>query len=176
MIRSAGKSPKLKIKAAESRYMLPVIRFILENYFPVNTDYLRLRLQCVVAVDEMYKLMRVPDAEFDGLLVAKFARQHLILYGELGKIALETCQHQQSGWILWRWYPKHHLFSHFETQVAQSGSPSESWCYRDESAIGDCVHVAESCHPNTLHRLVIDKHRIPVEGRAIYVVFLCFFV
>ena len=57
--------------------------------------------------------------------------------------------------VLYRFYPKHHLLVH-----AQSGNPALSWCYGDESAIGDAIKVAESAHPATLHRLVMVKQRV----------------
>ena len=63
--------------------------------------------------------------------------------------------------VLYRFYPKHHLFLHVvEEQPAQSGNPALSWCYGDESAIGDAIKVAESAHPATLHRLVMVKQRV----------------
>ena len=50
--------------------------------------------------------------------------------------------------VLYRFYPKHHLFLHVvEEQPAQSGNPALSWCYGDESAIGE---VAKSAHAATV--------------------------
>ena len=152
--------PKLKIKAAESRYMCPVLRHILTHFFKVESEHQQMRLACVVALDDMYTAMRKPDAQFDGGRVASLIRRHLILYAELGAESLRSLRHQTTGWISYRWYPKHHLMSHFEGQIATSGSPAQSWCYYDESTIGLCVGVAEACHPKTLHRLIIDKYRI----------------
>ena len=43
------------------------------------------------------------------------------------------------------------------------GSPAANWCYQDEGAIGECVLVAESCHSNTLHRLIMQKSRIDLS-------------
>ena len=78
-----------------------------------------------------------------------------------GKEGLRNRAHHKDGWVWYRWYPKHHLFSHcIEDQILTSGSPSENWCYADESAIGECVALAEKCHAGTIHRLVILKRRI----------------
>ena len=155
MLKQPGKSPALKAKAAESRYMLPVILYILETYFKVCTDHEILRHRCVQTISDMYKKMRpAPGEVFDGAAVGKLARQHLILYTELARESLESRRHLTDGWVMWRWMPKHHLFNHFEGQVAVSGSPAECWCYMDESAIGEAVKVAESCHASTLHKLV----------------------
>jgi hypothetical protein len=163
MLKQPGKAPKLKIKAAESRYFLPVLLHILEHFVPCDTHHREMRLHCVRALNEMYKAMKVKPAEFDGKLVATQARKHLIIYADLGQLALQNAQHQEQGWVSYRWYPKHHMFNHFEMQVSESGSPSDNWCYADESEIGVCVKVAESCHPLTLHRLAIEKMRIDCD-------------
>lgn len=107
----------------------------------------------------MYKVLR--RLPYNDLEASRLGRQHLLLYAELGKEALEDRTHQTEGWIKWRWYPKHHLMSHcIEDQISVSGSAAESWCYADEGAIGEAVHVAESCHASVLNRTVIDKYRI----------------
>ena len=160
MLKVPGKAPKLKIKAAESRYFMPVLLFILQNFVKCDTPHKETRLNCLSVLNDMYDAMRVEPEEFDGRKVAKLARKHLILYAELGQEGLKRAEHQGTGWIAYRWYPKHHLFSHFEIQVAESGSPADNWCYADESEIGVCVKTAESCHPLTLHRLAIEKVRI----------------
>ena len=160
MVKQAGKSPKLKVKAAESRHLLPVFRLILERYFKQDTDHARLRYDCIVALDDMYTEMRKPVGVFHGPTASLFARRHLILYRELVQEAIESRAHQQTGWLVWRWYPKHHLFSHLEKEIYISGNPADNWCYADESAIGDAVHIAETAHASTLHRLVMQKHQI----------------
>ena len=68
---------------------------------------------------------------------------------------------QQSGYVPWKYYPKHHLFVHFvEVGVASSGTPREIWCYPDESPIGDAVENAEPHHARFVVRCVIEKHRL----------------
>ena len=158
MLKQSGKSPKARLKAAESRRFLPCLKYILERYFNQDTPHKELRYQCVKSLNDMYQGLR--DAA-PGHKVAKLGRQHLLLYAELGKEALRTGAHLEAGWVFWRWYPKHHLFSHcIEDQLLYSGNPIDHWCYWDESSIGDCVKVAETCHPSSLHRSIIDKHRI----------------
>ncbi len=52
MIRSDAnnKSPKLKVKAAEGRRLLPVLTFILEHLLPVTSPREVMRLQCAEAL------------------------------------------------------------------------------------------------------------------------------
>ena len=111
-------------------------------------------------IAEMYTEMRIPAPAFNGAKVSSLARKHLILYSDLGRRYLESRMHLDEGWLMWRWYPKHHLFSPFEAKVATAGSPADCWCYADESAIGEAIVLAETCHSSTLHRLVIEKHRL----------------
>ena len=157
MIRDGAKTPELKVKAAESRYMLKCIRHILENYMPMDSPHQQRRYQCVKTIDELYRMMALPVGEFKGMEAAKLVRRFLILNADLGNESLERRVHLDSGMLFWRWMPKFHLFSHFEQQIAVSGNPSRHWCYMDESLIGDVVNICEACHPSTLHRLVLQK-------------------
>ena len=161
MFYSPGNTLKMKIKAAESRYMLPCVLHILEHFMPQDTAHDQLRYHCVRTIKQMYDLMRVPPNEFRGQAVATLARKHLLLYADLSKESLDDRRHLVHGICHWKWVPKHHLFSHFEQQICNCGNPAEHWCYADESLIGEIAQVCEGCHPNTLHRLVIQKTRIP---------------
>ena len=79
----------------------------------------------------------------------------LMLYVELAGKKLNRCQK------CWGIVPKLHMMVHIlEDQTLSAGNPIECWNYQDESEIGAARKVAESGHANTLHRLVIDKHRV----------------
>jgi len=84
-------------------------------------------------------------------------QRFLTLYAELARI------HEND--LLCKWYPKFHLFQHLlETQIPVAGNPREYWCYEDESNIGHCVQIAESCHPSTLHKLVLRKRQYVIKA------------
>ena len=91
--------------------------------------------------------------------IAKFGRQHVILYAELTHIALQNCDFHRLGWHPSKFYPKHHLFVHLSEEACSSGNPREFWCYWDDSAIGDVVAVAEASHAKYVHRSVMEKKR-----------------
>ena len=94
-------------------------------------------------------------------MAAAHGRRSLMLYAELSMQELNGRSWQTSGFFVWRLYPKMHLLLHcLEDQVSVAGNPRESWCYVDESEIGAAVGVAESVHPSTLHRAVMEKHRL----------------
>ena len=41
-----------------------------------------------------------------------------------------------------------------------AGNPRGHWCYMDESEIGAATRLAEVSQPKTLHRCIIEKHRL----------------
>ena len=153
-----GMIPCLKTKGAESRRLLPCVVWLLENIYAQDTEHQRLRYQCLKNLSDMYEESR--KADFSPKDLASYGRKHLILYCELGLEQLRERSHLGLGWVLYRFYPKHHLALHaIEDQVAVSGNPRESWCYMDENAIGNAVEVAESMHRLALHKSVMAKHR-----------------
>ena len=161
MVRKKSGPPKLKTKAAEGRHLVPVVVWVLQNCFKVEEGHTETRLRCLQNLQWMYEAMAVPASEWDAKATAKYCRRHIMLWAELGLESLQALGHQQTGWVMYRFYPKHHLTLHcVEDQVEVSGCPRESWCYMDESAIGDAVHVAEAVHSSTLHRAVIERHRL----------------
>ena len=88
--------------------------------------------------------------------VGVFIRKHCILYCELAK---QTALHHKP-WDRYCLYPKHHLSMHcLEEQTDTYGNPCESWSYAGESAIGFYCDIAESIHPNTIHREVVRKRQ-----------------
>ena len=106
----------------------------------------------------MGKEFQKPWTDVGAMAVRKHGVAHCMLYSELGS---QWIADHGGPWHRWRLYPKHHQFMHVvEDQIPQSGNPKDNWCYADESAIGEGVKVAESCHANTIHRTVMKKHRL----------------
>ena len=160
-IKASGKDPKLKVKAAEGRHLLPVVVFLLENLQPPKNAHGELRLNCARQLHLMYLELEKPWGPSVAEAVGAFGRQHCLLYSELAMEAIRNPSYGDGVWVLWRIYPKHHMFLHVvEDQIKVAGSPSECWCYADESAIGQAVLVAETCHPKTIQRLIMQKHRL----------------
>ena len=132
---------------------------MLEKFIPRNSDRAEQRFQCLHNFDQMYgEMFNWTDKSADR--AASFGRRALLLYVELHKNTLHRCK------TCWHYIPKMHLMVHvLEDQTATSGNPTESWCYLDESEIGAARKVAESNHPSTLHRVVIEKHRLGYETK-----------
>ena len=129
--------------------------------FKQESAHEKLRYNCVKAMDMFYTCLDVPASIFDPNKCALCARRHISLWAELGLEALDNLSHQHNGWVKFRYYPKHHLTLHcVEDQVAHSGNPRRNWCYMDEDAIGKAVAAAEELHAKTLHRSVVERHRL----------------
>ena len=153
MIRvSAGAAPRLRVKAAEARYMLPITRHILAHYFPTQSDHESLRLHTVEAMLRMYQEV---DSWGPGSSerLGRSCREFMTLYHRLRSTATSE--------VLWTFYPKFHLLVH----VCESGeNPRSTWNYADEREIGLAAKTAENMHPGTLGTVLIAKHRVAKYG------------
>lgn len=159
MIRGTG-SPKLLTKAAETRNLLFCVSFILSHFMPADTTHKQIRRSCITHFTDMYSSLS-NWVEGSGAAAAASGRKALCLYGELAGECLQNGSWQSLGYLMWRVYPKMHLLQHcLEDQVRIAGNPQSCWCYSDESEIGAAVQVAEACHVSTLHRSVMQKHRL----------------
>ena len=159
--------PKLTTKAAEGRSLLVCVDFMLNKFFPADNygdpddrAHAELRYACVHNILLMYEELE-RWGEGSAKKVGEFARKFLMANAELARESLDDNGGSYEGFLIWKLYPKHHLLQHvLEGQILVSGNPRESWCYCDESEIGAAVKVAEAGHPSTLHRTVIEKHRL----------------
>ena len=158
MIRLQGKPPKLKVNAGEARRLLKVFNFILEHFAANDTDHHRLRYNCVHALYSMYELLEDLKPENNDV-VSKLGRQHVILYSEIARAHVPRDPTEK--WLLWRMYPKHHLFLHcIEDQLTESGNPRDSWTYPDERKIAEVVKMAESSNTLCLHTAIMRRYRL----------------
>ena len=154
-----GKDPRFRGKAAQTRYLLNVVVWILENCLVPSNPHQQLRYDCLKFLWRFYRELENWDPAASPGRAEGYGRQHCILYIQLSR----EHQHlfERLGYHPFKYYPKHHLFVHCcEEGIALCGNPREVWAYRDESAIGDAVDVAESCHPCYSIRNVIDKRRL----------------
>ena len=152
---SSQPRPRLKVKAAESRHLLSCVNWLLQNLWAPKSEYEELVMQCVKALSGFYDQIYLWDAgDMEGRSgCLKHGKRFLQLYAELVIM-------NKDG-ILYKWFPKFHLFQHLlESQIPFLGNPKDAWCYFDESNIGLASKLAESCHPSTIHYLVLTKARL----------------
>ena len=159
MFASQDEKPKARMKAAETRAMLPVLRHMLTEIFPPQSEHDHLRLNALIAIDDFYvELFRWRNEGVDTRLKCiELGKRHLLMYAELGLEALQSERCRASGnWLRWRIYPKHHLFIHLlEEQMMTIGNPIECWAYGDEDFIGASVIVAKRCHAKYVVKVVV---------------------
>ena len=159
MIRAPkGGNLKLKIKAGEARSMVACFAWILQNTFPPTSSHAEMRMRCVVSFAKMYDELAQWSGVESAAAASSAGRRGLMLYGDLNAEAVLKKGPNSPAWKL---YPKMHLLLHIlEDQIAVSGNPREAWCYADESEIGAAATVAESVHPKTVQKVVIEKYRL----------------
>ena len=137
----------MRVKAAEGRALLVVVSHMLQKYFDCESPHNRLRLRCVQALCRVYREINNWSDE-SPLRLGRFAREHLLLYSELGRNAPEG---------MYRILPKHHMLLHVCEGV--SVNPRLLWNYSDESEIGLAGKTALRCNPRNLSVRMIRMFR-----------------
>ena len=149
--KSATKPAKLKLKAAEGRRFLVVLRKLLEVAFPLDTPYRSARFSCI---DNLYLCYRELDHWIDGgtstTNLARYGMRYLLLYMDLGRLAGDDC--------LWHITPKMHLFAHLVSNAVSN--PKLTWNYYMESQIGDAAALAGTVNKLDLHRSVLKRRAL----------------
>ena len=159
MLKVSGKPPRLKCKAAETRYMLPCVGVILSVYMKPKCSRGELRKDTVAMMQNIYDELYSWSSIASPARIARFGRCFNALFSDLGKATVRDFPNL--NYEPYKFYPKNHLLIHcLEDQVGVMGNPKDHWNYQDESAIGDAATVAESSHPNYLHRSVIEMARL----------------
>ena len=151
MIRhAANKKPRMRLKAAQGRNVLPILTTMAQQFFPCAPGSReKIRLRCCQAMCRCYmELKRWTDESPRQLELA--ARQCLLLYVSLGNM-------EEVGYLMWHVYPKHHLFAHVATVET---NPALLWNYGDEDEIGRAAKHARRCNPKWLHQSLIERYRI----------------
>ena len=150
MFRAAAtKAPKMRLKAAEGRRCLRVLREILRMCFSSADSHADTRLACVHNLVSCYEEFDNWQDSTSPLNLKRFGRRFLLLYAELNHGA-------GADSLMWRLYPKFHLFDHL-VEAAES-NPKLSWNYPLESAIGDATVIAAGCNKRHLQTALIARY------------------
>ena len=157
MLRQDGKHIVAKFKAAESRHMLPVVRFMMCHFFKAANDRDSLKFNCLDQLCKVYETMEPAawDPATSQPKLADAGRRFCILYGELSRHAIDG---GDIHGIHFRITPKFHMFLHCCEE--STDNPRNSWAYSDESEIGLATTLAESLHPATMPRVIMERYRL----------------
>ena len=121
-----SKKCSAKLKAAECRYIVPILLTMFDMHFKNEGEHEMQIFHCLDALNDCYvELNRWVDGESGGKLAAH-GRKHVLLFGELCK--------ESTDYGYWQLQPKHHIFIHLVEN--SKTNPKKEWNYMDEDAIG----------------------------------------
>jgi hypothetical protein len=130
MVQSTGKSPKLKAKGGETRYLVPLAAELAQECLAARPcSHSEAVSQLVQLLLDLYHCVgRTP---FDAAQGALLSRRLCVLYQALAQEA------QAQGKPAWVQKPKLHLLQELmEYSTVDLGSPQNFWTYKDESWVG----------------------------------------
>ena len=131
MRAQVGVRAKLRLKAAEGRYFLPILIRMLAICYDLGTPHLKLQHNCLNQLQLCYVELETWGAGAPER-VALAARRFCILYKQLSDES-----HDGSVWTL---VPKFHLFLHCAEGCRLN--PRLEWNYGDEDEIGQASDFA----------------------------------
>ena len=143
------KKPRLKVKAAECRYLVPIVAYALEHLWDIGDEYNRLRFYCIQALRNCYAILA--NWEMNGISRRQLiheGRRFLMLYCELAKSSPKN---------RWHLVPKHHLFIHLIEEGGDT-NPRLEWNYSDESEIGDSAIFSKFCSAKDFATAFITRY------------------
>ena len=141
-IRTSGKWPKLKAKAAATRHAAPFALELARAHLDRRSIAL-CQLLC-----EFYCLM-----DSQGMFLDDVAKARLPALGK--RLCALYAQFSHDAFIsrrkAWKLTPTLHLLLHLcEWQAPSVGNPRFYWVYSDEDLVGSMIEIAESCHSSTM--------------------------
>ena len=159
-VKLAGDWPKLRAKAAHTRYLARYALYLVQTFGHLESldDFARLHDNLALGVCqllvEFYELLDTNSMFVTDQAKVSFARignQMPAMYSRLSRMCFEQ------GMRLWKLSPKMHLFVHLCCEQLIMGNPRYFWTYSDEDLVRIMVGVAESVHPRTLPISVLSK-------------------
>ena len=130
MLYQPGKSPKLKAKGGETRYLVPFgAQLAQQCYLTNSTKHWEAVATLLSLLLQIYQC--VAQVPFEQAKGAELTRKFSILFQVLAQEAAEN------GVVAWVQKPKLHLFQELmEYSAIDLGSPQHFWTYRDEAWVG----------------------------------------
>jgi len=141
MIKVDAKAPKLKLKGAETRGMVPFgLELATEMHIALDTLHSETVRRAFVSLFDLYTLMAAEV--YDSAAAASTCREFCLHYGALS----EEARRERPDTVFWKEKPKIHLLQElFEFQGREFDmNPSTFWCYRDEDFVGWVAKFAGS--------------------------------
>ena len=171
-VRASGDWPKLKAKAAATRYLaayaldlaLRFARVESLDEFTRNHDQRSIAV-CQLLVEFYDIIARESQYLSDNakLRLPILGNQLAAIYSQLATMCFNRSLR------LWKVTPKLHLFLHLVIhQAPVLGNPRFWWVYGDEDLVGHMIGIAEGVHPTTLAASVLAKWLWCIFDQVIY--------
>ena len=154
----ASKSPKLKCLGAHARTLVPLVSELLEPWQQVDHDD-RVMHTIAHAASTFCQLQdTVQSRPYDAQEAASLTERFSTLYVELHR------QAEERGSPEWAVKPKFHMMQELIHYCPDLGSPSDFWCYLDETFVGVVARMATarggSTAPHVAGARVLNKYRM----------------
>ena len=160
-LRSKSDWPKLKAKAAQTRYLARYALHVAIRFAQLQSldEFTRLHDElCLAACQLLVEFYDILEAQSMFLSAAakarlpKLANELTGIYTRLSNLAFGRSMK------LWKLSPKMHLFLHLCLhQAIFYGNPRYYWTYGDEDMVRILIGVADMLHPKTLAQSVLFK-------------------
>ncbi len=138
VIKEGKHSPKLRSKAAQCRYLVPLVAQLAFEHLHPEDQHSQTVMHVVLLLQQLYQFLSCDP--FPGLAAAQCCRQMCIL---LSALEMEAVAEGQN---VWRMKPKVHIVQEmleYQT-LASSSNPKLCWTYRDEDWGGWVAQCAQS--------------------------------
>ena len=123
MIKQPKKSPKLRGRAGEVRYLVPFALEMAKRYLSPNVEVEQAMMEAAGQLVAAYN--QLSEASYNHDVLARCSRRFCLLATALEAASDNPC--------LWRCKPKLHVWLHL---CEAAGNPANQWLYRDEDAGG----------------------------------------
>ena len=160
-LRAKGEWPKLKAKAAQTRYLARYALYVAKRFARLQSldEFIKLHDElCVAACQllvEFYDILESQSAFLSDAAKARLpilANELTSVYTRLSNLAFNR------SLKLWKLSPKMHLFLHLCLhQAILYGNPRYYWTYGDEDMVRILIGVADMVHPKTLAQSLLFK-------------------
>ena len=140
-------------KARHIRYLVPVMKEIIQEYTDHEDPYCKHRWECLVNLTHMYDLMDsngLHMSKEDSKAFKKVCDLTLLHYSRCAKLSIDQ------GFLQWNTVHKHHLVAHMGYQAAFM-NPRFMSTYSGETMVGYQASLAHSCLNGSAPHLVAEK-------------------
>jgi hypothetical protein len=159
-VRPSGDWPKLRAKAAQTRYLAKYALHLMLTYGLVASmdEWTRTHDQLALGVCQLlvrfYEILNTEAQFFSDPAKAEFRDIGNHLSGMYGRLATMAFNRRLK---MWKLPQKMHQFIHLCIDQIVNGNPRSFWCYGDEDLVRIMIGISRSVHTDTLAVSLLTK-------------------